>query len=319
MYGFYKKIVIGIFTLFMAGCVTDESALKTQNDILALQRQSYENSQKIIGLENNMDESLSNIRKNQADISSKVDRLTEEFQRLYGRFEESRHYTEKSLRDIGSLQLKELRESLENLKQRVETIEKLPVKAPQTMGQAKVEEQPKTQEQPKPQEQAKVEEKVRIPEPPKKEEKPLPPIEMYKDAYSTMKSGDVATARTKFKKYLDVYPNNEYSDNAQFWLGESYYQEKDFESAILAYEEVIRKFPKSEKRAAAMLKQGFSFYELGDKTSGRLLLEAVLKNYPTSQEAALAKKRLKAEGIKLPTRETEQKTPAVKKKPSKTE
>lgn len=313
---FYSGMTIGIFTLFITGCATDQSVLKMQNDILALQRQSYENSQKITNLENNMNESFSNIRKNQADISSKVDRLTDEFQRLYGRFEESKHYTEKSLRDIGSLQLKE---GIENLRQRIETIEKSAVKAPQTVEQAKVEEKPKIQEQPKLQEQAKVEEKPKIQEPTKKEEKPLPPVEMYKDAYSTMKSGDVATARAKFKKYLEVYPNNEYSDNAQFWLGESYYQEKDFESAILAYEEVIRKFPKSEKRAAAMLKQGFSFYELGDKTSGRLLLEAVIKNYPTSQEAALAKKRLKAEGVKFPSKETEQKLPASKKKPSKTE
>ena len=116
--------------------------------------------------------------------------------------------------------------------------------------------------------------------------------DLYKDAYETYQKGDYEGARRKFEAFLKQYPNTELSDNAQFWIGESYFGKKDYEKAILEYEKAIAKYPEGDKIPAALLKQAFSFLELGDKTNGRNLLKRVIERYPQSEQADMAKKRL---------------------------
>jgi tol-pal system protein YbgF len=120
--------------------------------------------------------------------------------------------------------------------------------------------------------------------------------DLYRDAYETFQKGDLEGARRKFEAFLKQYPNTELSDNAQFWIGETYYLKKDFEKAILEYEKAIAKYPEGDKIPAALFKQALAFLELGDKTNARNLLKRVIERYPHSEQAEMAKKRL--EGIK---------------------
>jgi len=116
--------------------------------------------------------------------------------------------------------------------------------------------------------------------------------EIYKDAYDTYQKGDSEGARRKFEAFLKQYPNTDLSDNAQFWIGETYYVKKDYEKAILEYEKVIVKYPEGDKVPAALLKQGLAFLELGDRANARNLLRRVIDRYPQSEQAEIAKKRL---------------------------
>jgi tol-pal system protein YbgF len=120
--------------------------------------------------------------------------------------------------------------------------------------------------------------------------------DLYKDAYETFQRGNLEEARRKFEAFLKQYPNTELSDNAQFWIGETYFLKKDFEKAILEYEKAIVKYPEGDKISAALFKQALSFLELGDKTNARNLFKRVIDRYPHSEQAEMAKKRL--EGIK---------------------
>ncbi|OGP62725.1 MAG: tol-pal system protein YbgF [Deltaproteobacteria bacterium RBG_13_47_9] len=120
--------------------------------------------------------------------------------------------------------------------------------------------------------------------------------DLYKDAYETLQRGDLEGARRKFEAFLKQYPNIELSDNAQFWIGETYFLKKDFEKAILEYEKTIAKYPEGDKISAALLKQALAFLEIGDKSTARNLLRRVIERYPHSDQAEMAKKRL--EGIK---------------------
>ena len=116
--------------------------------------------------------------------------------------------------------------------------------------------------------------------------------DLYKDAYESYQKGDYEGARRKFEAFLKQYPNTELSDNAQFWIGETYYAKKDYEKAILEYEKAIAKYPEGDKIPSALLKQALAFLELGDKTNGRNLLKRVIERYPQSEQADMAKKRL---------------------------
>ncbi len=114
----------------------------------------------------------------------------------------------------------------------------------------------------------------------------------YAAAYKTFKSGNYPKAREAFQGFLAAYPSGEYSDNAQFWIGECYFFEKQYEKAILEYEKVTKKFPSSNKVPYALLKQGISFQNLGDKVSAKLLLQQVIKDYPNTSQARIARSKL---------------------------
>ena len=115
---------------------------------------------------------------------------------------------------------------------------------------------------------------------------------LYAEAFALFKEGKYEKAREAFESFLKQYPNTEFSDNAQFWLGECYYFEKKYERAIVEYDKVIKNFPGGNKLSYALLKQGLSFLKLGDKASAKLLLQQVTKDYPNTSQARIARAKL---------------------------
>jgi len=115
---------------------------------------------------------------------------------------------------------------------------------------------------------------------------------VYAAAYELFKEAKYEKSREAFENFLKQYPDTEFSDNAQFWVGECYYFEKKYEKAIIEYEKAIKNFPEGNKVPYALLKQGLSFLKLGDKASGKLLLQQVTKDYPNTSQARIARAKL---------------------------
>lgn len=140
--------------------------------------------------------------------------------------------------------------------------------------------------------QAKAPSEPKPPSPP--EESPQNPEELYNEAFLAFRQGDLEGAKARFAQFLAKFPDHELSDNAQFWLGECYYKEADYERAVLEYEKVLSRYPKGNKVPSALLKEGLAFLALGDELTGRYLLERLIKEFPSSPEADLAREKLKA-------------------------
>ncbi|MFO7666145.1 MAG: tol-pal system protein YbgF [Desulfobacterales bacterium] len=117
--------------------------------------------------------------------------------------------------------------------------------------------------------------------------------ELYSSALQSYNKGNYTTAREKFQELITKYPESDKKDNCQFWIGETFYQEKWYEKAILEYQKVIEKYPKGNKVRAALLKQGLSFYNIGDKQNAILVLNELIQKHPKSNEAKIAAKKLK--------------------------
>lgn len=117
--------------------------------------------------------------------------------------------------------------------------------------------------------------------------------QLYADARKAYDNGDLDKARQLFQKLIKEFPKSKNADNAQFWIGESYYREKWYERAILEYQSVIENYPNGNKVPAAMLKQGMALQQIGEKPSARLILEELVKKYPKAPEAAVAGRKLK--------------------------
>ncbi len=126
---------------------------------------------------------------------------------------------------------------------------------------------------------------------------PMGPVEatesdLYNRAKQALDAGSPAEARELFTDFLDKFPKSGNADNAMFWIGETYYQEKLFPKSILEYQKVIEKYPKGNKVPAALLKQGMAFFELKDQGNARLMWNELIRRFPKSKEAGIAKKKM---------------------------
>jgi len=95
-----------------------------------------------------------------------------------------------------------------------------------------------------------------------------------------------------FSSYLDKYPKGKLAANARFWMGDCYYNQQEYELAILEYQKVIADYPKNAKAPAALLKQGLAFEKLKDNDTAKIVYNKLLTEYPKSDQAATAKKRI---------------------------
>jgi tol-pal system protein YbgF len=118
------------------------------------------------------------------------------------------------------------------------------------------------------------------------------PEEMYEYAVGQVKGGDPRKGRETLAAFAAKYPGHKLTPNVLYWKGEAFYAEKDYENAILAFQDVVDKYPSGEKAPDAMYKQGLSFLALNDRKNARVLLELVSSKYPRSKASEQAKKKL---------------------------
>lgn len=114
----------------------------------------------------------------------------------------------------------------------------------------------------------------------------------YEHAFETLKAGKYSEAVAEFQAFVTQYPRGDFSDNAQYWLGEAHYVNRAFAAAREAFKKMINDFPQSTKLADAKLKLGFIEYENQQFAKARELLGEVVKQYPDTSAAKMAEKRL---------------------------
>ncbi len=117
--------------------------------------------------------------------------------------------------------------------------------------------------------------------------------EEYQLAFELLKDENYETARVSFIKFIRLYQDSDFVDDAKYWLGETYYAQRFFTQALKEFEEVLTKFPNSGKIPEALLKKGFCYFELGEVEKSRQLLKSVVNQYPDSSVSRLAVQKLK--------------------------
>lgn len=115
----------------------------------------------------------------------------------------------------------------------------------------------------------------------------------YDAAFNALKGGDYQKAIAGFKGFVSSYPQSTLASNAQYWLGEAYYVNREYPSAITAFQKVTTDWPDSRKAPDALVKIGFTQSALGKNGDAKITLEDVVKRYPGTEAAQLATERLK--------------------------
>ncbi|MGZ8458957.1 MAG: tol-pal system protein YbgF [Candidatus Deferrimicrobiaceae bacterium] len=118
------------------------------------------------------------------------------------------------------------------------------------------------------------------------------PEEMYEYGLGLIKGGDTKKAREVLNTFAAKYPDHRLMQNVFYWKGETFYTDKDYESAILSFQDVVDKYPGGDKAPDAMFKQGLSFQALNDRKNARILYELLLSKYPKAPAAEKARQKL---------------------------
>jgi tol-pal system protein YbgF len=280
---FLTLLSILLITPFISSCSYDKEFTYINDQINNINNKTSSIDDQL----RSMNERLGTTNSKQAEMTVEIDRLKEDLNKISGRIEDNEYIlkntVEKDLGDQESLQA-----DVARLTRTVEKLEKV-LKQQQAYlglesldtGEAQQADQGIIENEPKQEEAAEVDQGS--------EEG-----EMYNAALSFYREEDYEKASEEFKKFLNLYPESDLADNAQFWIGECLMSLKQYEQAILAYQDVIKKYPKGNKVANAMLRQAIAFLEINDKTSARLLLQKVIKQFPGESEAKIAQTKLKA-------------------------
>ncbi|HET8923853.1 MAG TPA: tetratricopeptide repeat protein [Candidatus Acidoferrum sp.] len=120
---------------------------------------------------------------------------------------------------------------------------------------------------------------------------------LYSNGLRDITGGKYDLARSEFLDYLKYYGDTDLASNAQFYLGEISYKQKQYNDAVGAYDKVLINYPKSFKLAPARLRKGMALLELGQKSGGVRELREVVRRYPGTEEDRQARARLKELGV----------------------
>lgn len=246
------------------------------------------------------------LRKAQADLSLEIDSIKQSVQTLQGSVEQNSLKTERTLAETKNIQnqvlslLSDKNNQLSVLHNRLQVLESSSgiatpppsQKPPNSVSGNNIEGvwsptpySALSKKQPVGGETAGSQQTAAVPSPPT-------PESVYNEAFNTLQAGNNRAAREQFKKFLNSYKTSELADNAQFWIGESYYREKKFEEAILSFEDLIKNYPKSAKIPEAYYKQALSFSAINDSVAAKTKLEMLLNEYPENELAQRAKQKL---------------------------
>jgi tol-pal system protein YbgF len=122
---------------------------------------------------------------------------------------------------------------------------------------------------------------------------------LYSNGLRDITGGKYDLAHQEFEDYLKYYGDTDLASNAQFYLGEIAFAQKQYQEAVSEYDKVLTNYPKSFKLAPALLKKGMALLELGQKTSGVRQLREVVRRYPGTEEERKARARLKELGVSV--------------------
>jgi tol-pal system protein YbgF len=122
------------------------------------------------------------------------------------------------------------------------------------------------------------------------------PDPAYSAALQQIRGGDCKQAVASLRDFVRKNPKSPLADNSQYWVGSCYYQQKDFNRAIIELNEVLLKYPKGDKVPAALLLLADAFKDSGDSIDARLILQKLVNDHPNTPEAQQGRAKLDALG-----------------------
>ena len=116
----------------------------------------------------------------------------------------------------------------------------------------------------------------------------------YQRALQLYRDGQSEQSIQGFRDFLRGNPKSPLADNAQYWIGEAYFAQGDYNRSIIELNEVLLKFPQGDQVPGALLALASAFSSSGDKIDAKLVLQKLISDHPNSEEAQIGRRQLQS-------------------------
>ena len=114
----------------------------------------------------------------------------------------------------------------------------------------------------------------------------------YEAAQNHRRVGNYPAAIAAFQAFLAQYPRSALAHRAQYWIGDSQYNLREFKNAITSQQKLIASYADSASVPDALLNIASCQLELGDSGAARKTLDGLVSRYPSSEAADKGRRRL---------------------------
>lgn len=113
--------------------------------------------------------------------------------------------------------------------------------------------------------------------------------QVYDAALSALKSGDYSFSIKKFDEFIENFSKSSLVPNAYFWIGESYFKQKQYEKSALNYLKSYKLASKGPKASDSLLKLAISLSELKKIPDACGILNKLDNEFHSRSEASVKK------------------------------
>lgn len=121
---------------------------------------------------------------------------------------------------------------------------------------------------------------------------PVDAERLYADGLAHLRARRYADAAARLTELLRRFPAHPLAPNAQYWIAEARYGERNYAQAVLEFEKVLARTDGAGKAPDALLMIAQAYRNLGDAPRARDALRRLLDRYPESDAARVGRRLL---------------------------
>lgn len=122
----------------------------------------------------------------------------------------------------------------------------------------------------------------------------ISPKEFYNAAYKAYSDRNFDKAIKRFDNFLKIFPEHNLSDNAVYWIGESYVGKGDYALALPEFQRISMKYPNGNKVPDSLLMMGICFDKMENKDNALESWKKLVMLFPDTMAAKKAKSKLES-------------------------
>jgi TolA-binding protein len=101
--------------------------------------------------------------------------------------------------------------------------------------------------------------------------------QLYDSSMKDRSGGNLDLALQGFEEYLKYFGDTELAPNAQFYIGQIYYDKNDFSNAIRAFDAVLERFPENSKTPDARYMKGMALLKSTQRNAAAQEFQALVQ------------------------------------------
>jgi tol-pal system protein YbgF len=114
----------------------------------------------------------------------------------------------------------------------------------------------------------------------------------YEAAQNLRRIGNYQGAVIAFQNFVKQHPKSPLAPSAQYWIGDSYFNMRDYRLAIMSQRLLLVTYPDSNKVPDALLNIATAQAEMGETAAARKTMDELVAKHPNTDAADKARRRM---------------------------